>query len=99
VFSPVDGSIRLLTLEADVAAGDLVSSAGMAIEYGAKDIGGRSYICPVRSVSMLRAHTTHQSGTTAGSNYKGPVKTFLNDVRFSDYHRFGSESKVLTNFP
>lgn len=99
IFKPADGSIRRLTMEADVPAGALVSSAGIAIEYAATDIGGRSYICPVRSVSILRAHTTQQSGAITGSNYKGPTKTFLNDVRFSNYRRFGSETKILTNLP
>jgi hypothetical protein len=97
VFSPADGSIRLLALEADVPAGALVSGAGIAVEYAATDIGGRSYICPVRSVSLLRARIAQQSGAISGFNYKGPVKTFLNDVRFSNYRRFGSETKVLTD--
>ena len=99
VFSPADGSIRLLTMEADESAGALVSAAEIAIEYAATDIGGRSYICPVRSVSMLRAHTAQQSDTSAGSNYKGPLKTYLNDVTFSNYRRFGSATKVLANLP
>ena len=98
VFSPVDGSIRLLTLEADAPAGALVSASGIAIEYAATDIGGRSYICPVRSVSMVHAHSAQQNGAM-GPNYKGPVKTFLNDVTFSNYRRFGSETKILTNYP
>lgn len=95
VFSPVDGSIRMLILEADVPAGDFISSARMAVEYGATDIGGRSYICPVRSVSIVRTHTVQQSDTS--TNKEGPVKTSLNDVRFSNYRRFGSETKVLTD--
>lgn len=99
VFSPADGSIRLLTVEADLPAGALVSSAGIAVEYAATDIGGRNYICPVRSVSMLQAHTGQQSGTVASSDHKGPIKTYMNDVRFSNYRRFGSETKVLTNLP
>jgi len=99
VFSPADGSIRLLTMEAEAPAGALVSVASIAVEYAATDIGGRSYICPVRSVSMQRAHTTEQSGGITGSSYKGPVKTFLNDVRFSNYRRFGTKTKVLTNLP
>jgi len=99
VISPGDGSIRLLALQADLPAGALVSTAGIAVEYAATDIGGRTYICPARSVSMLRAHTAQQSGTMAGSRYQGPVKTFLKDVRFSNYRRFGSETKVLTNLP
>lgn len=99
VFNPADGSIRLLTVEADVPAGALVSDAGIAIEYATTDIGGRSYICPVRSVSLLRAHVAEEGGAIASSNYKGPVKTFLNDVRFGNYRRFGSETKLLTNLP
>lgn len=99
VISPADGSIRLLALQADLPAGALVSAAGIAVEYAATDIGGRTYTCPARSVSMLRAHTAQQSGTMAGSRYQGPVKTFLKDVRFSNYRRFGSETKVLTNVP
>ena len=95
VFSPADGSIRLLTLEADLPHGGLVAGAGIAIEYAATDIGGHTYICPVRSVSVLRAHTAQQSGAFSRSNYKGPAKTFLNDVTFSNYRRFGSEAKIL----
>lgn len=99
VFSPADGSIRLLTMEADAPAGALVPVAAIAVEYGATDIGGRSYICPVRSVSMQRVHNAEPSGAISGSDYKSPVKTFLNDVRFSNYRRFGTETKVLTNLP
>ena len=99
VFSPADGSIRLLTVEADAPDGALVSSAGIAIEYATTEIGGHSYICPVRSVSVLRAHSTEQKDANPASSYKGPVKTFLNDVRFSDYRRFGAKTKILTNLP
>ncbi len=97
VFNPADGSIRLLTLEAEVPQGGLVTAAGMAVEYAATDIGGRSYICPVKSVSMLQAHTAQQSGAFSRSDYKGPTKTFLNDVMFSNYRRFGSEMKIVTD--
>lgn len=99
VFSPADGSIRRLTVEADPSAGALVTDAGMVVEYAATDIGGRSYICPVKSVSMLQAHTDQQSGAILSSDHKSPIKTFVNDVSFSQYRRFGSETKVLTNLP
>jgi hypothetical protein len=97
VFNPADGSIQLLTLEADLPQGGLVAAAGMAVEYAAADIGGRSYVCPVKSVSMLQAHTAQQSGAFSRSDYKGPAKTFLNDVAFSGYRRFGSEVKILAD--
>lgn len=96
VFNPADGSIRLLTLEADVPAAGLVAGAGIAIEYAATDIGGRSYICPETSISLLQAHTAQQTGAFSRTNYKGPAKTFLNDVTFTQYRRFGSEMKILT---
>lgn len=96
VFNPADGSIRLLTLEADVPPTGLVAGAGIAIEYAATDVGGRNYICPVRSISMLQAHTAQQTGAFSRSDYKGPAKTFLNDVTFTRYRRFGSEMKIMT---
>ena len=79
-------------------AGALVLGAGIAIEYAATDIGGRSYFCPARSVSVLQVHTD-QSGAITSSDRKGPIKTFLNDVRFSHYRRFGSEAKILASSP
>lgn len=99
VFSPADGSIRRLTVEADPSAGALVSSGGIAVEYAATEIGGRSYICPVRSVSILQAHADQQSGAILSPDHKGPIKTLLNDVRFTNYRRFGSETRVLTSLP
>jgi hypothetical protein len=103
VFSSADGSIRLLTIEADAAPGALAPVASIAVEYAATDIGGRSYICPVRSVSIQRVHNADQSAISSSnhtaSNYTGPLKTFLNDVRFTNYRRFGTEIKVLTNYP
>jgi hypothetical protein len=96
VFSPADGSIRLMTVEAEMPAGGLVESAGIAIAYAATEIAGRTYICPVKSVSILAAHTAQQTGFIARSKYQGAPKTFLNDVAFTDYRRFGSEARILT---
>jgi hypothetical protein len=97
VFNPADGSIRFLTLQAERPEGGLVSGAGIAIEYAPTAIAGRPFICPVKSVSLLQAHTAAQSGAFSRSDYKGPAKTFLNDVKFSNYRRFGSEVKIITD--
>jgi hypothetical protein len=97
VFDPVDGSIRLLTLQADAPQGGLVAGAGIAIQYAATDIAGRSFICPAKGVSVLQAHTAQQSGAFSRSDYKGPAKTFLNDVQFTNYRRFGSEVKIVSD--
>jgi len=99
VFNPADGSIRLLTLQADVPTVGLVAGAGIAIEYAPTDIAGHRFICPARSISILRAHTAQQNGAFSSSDYKGPAKTFLNDVAFSGYRRFGSEMKIVADSP
>jgi hypothetical protein len=47
---------------------------------------------------MLQAHTAQEGGAVSGSD-KHPAKTFVNDVRFTNYRRFGTETKILTNLP
>jgi len=48
-------------------------------------------------VSLLQAHVGQQNPMFAKSNYRGPAKTFLNDVQFKQYRRFGSETRILTS--
>ena len=95
-FDPADGTIFRMTLEAALPPHELVSNAGMMVEYSPADIGGKSYVCPARSVSMLGAHIYQPHGMFSKSNFQGPSKTFLNDVVFGNYRRFGSESHILT---
>ena|SRR5579871_2287682 len=94
-FNPEDGSVLRLTATADMPPGGLVPHAGFAIEYGPMDIGGRSYICPLHGLATLQAHTTHQQAAISRSAYRGKAKTFLNDISFSKYRRFGSEMRIV----
>jgi VWFA-related protein len=95
-FDPASGAILRITLEADMPPNEVVSSNGMMVEYGAVDIGGKSYICPLRGVSVLMAHTTQPSqGVHPAEGFKGQLKTFLNDAVFAQYRRFGSEVRLL----
>ncbi|MGA2653431.1 MAG: VWA domain-containing protein [Terracidiphilus sp.] len=95
-FDPASGAIFRILLEADMPPNEVVSRNGMMVEYGAVDIGGKSYICPLRGVSVLLAHTrTLAPGTPPAEIYNGPAKTFLNDAVFEQYRRFGSETRIL----
>ncbi|MFZ1085199.1 MAG: hypothetical protein WAN35_09565 [Terracidiphilus sp.] len=96
VFDPANGSILRITMEADLSAAELVSRAGIQVEYSPVEIAGKTYICPVKSVSILMAHTAQQTGAASRSNYRGAAKTYLNDVAFSQYRRFGTESRILS---
>jgi hypothetical protein len=95
VFDPASGAIFRITMEADLPATELVSRGGIQVEYSPVEIAGKKYICPVRSVSILAAHLEQQTGAQSMSKYKGPAKTYLNEVAFSQYRRFGTESRIL----
>lgn len=95
-FDPSNGTILRLTIRAELPVNGLVSNAGVVMEYAPFEIGGRNYICPARSISLLEAHTAQPHGMYSTADYKGPAKTFLNDVVFDQYKRFGSETRILT---
>lgn len=86
---PTTGAILRLTLEAELdPSGPLISSA-VSVEYGSVDIGGKSYICPVQSVavSSARSYLVRDSRETTVHR--------LNQVVFTNYHRFGSTVRML----
>jgi hypothetical protein len=84
-------------MEAELPAGELVSKAARLVEYGSIEIAGKNYVCPTKSVSILQAHTGQQSGMYSMEHYKGAAKTYLNDVYFSQYRRFGAELRIVAN--
>jgi hypothetical protein len=94
-FDPASGAFLRITIEAELPAGELVSKAAMLVEYGLIEIAGKHYVCPTKSVSILQAHTGQQSGMYSKEHYKGSAKTYLNDVAFGQYRRFGSETRIL----
>jgi hypothetical protein len=94
-FNPADGSILSIVVVAEMPPKGLVAQAGMMVQYGPVEIGGKSYICPLHSVSVLASHQDSGPGTKSRANYRGPLKSYLNDVTFSGYRRFGAEVKIL----
>jgi hypothetical protein len=86
---PKSGAILRLTMVADMEALDPVRRSQIVVDYGPVQIGGAPYICPTRSVSMLVAYRD-------GLRTK---ETSLTDVVYSDYHRFGTESTIITDVP
>jgi hypothetical protein len=66
------------------------------VEYGPVEIGGKTYICPVRSVSIAEGRTAIvQQKRIKGSSTPGAETILLNDVAFGDYHVFRSESRIV----
>jgi hypothetical protein len=87
-FDPVSGTILRIAIVADMPFGDYVVRSDIAVEYGVVEIEGKSYICPVRSISLLVEY--------ASANHDSLPQRLLNDVVYQQYHRFGSEMRILT---
>jgi hypothetical protein len=105
-IDPTNGMILRLTLLAEMTDDVPVSKANLMVEYGPVEIGGKSYVCPVRSVASVEVYDlTSQAGTVIGSREKasisspgspGGVQEILNDVIFEHYQVLRSEATVIT---
>jgi VWFA-related protein len=97
-IDPTSGSILRIAIMAALKPDSPVSRADILVEYGPVDIGGKSYICPVNSVSITTAQMVQQTERYAQplANQMQPLKTMLNDVQFEQYHVFRADARVLT---
>jgi len=95
---PATGAIHRLTVEAELAPGEPLTKASIMVEYGAVEIGDKSFICPLRSVALAQRHVVQETlgARPAAAFDRSPLKTLLNDVAFGHYHRLGSEMRILT---
>lgn len=69
------------------------------VEYGPEVLGGKTYICPQRSVEISRGRSgreLHEWGMAF--RLYGYFETMVNDVTFGGYHKFGSEARILPGF-
>jgi len=88
-LDPESGAIRRITVEAAIIGTEVVERADIAVEYGNADIGGRSYICPLRSLALSVDHYH------PGVSLQNPIAR-INEVRFVNYHKAGSQERADT---
>lgn len=84
------GAVLRVTLEVDFDAPDTAARMGEWVEYGMVKIGERDYLCPVRTTAF-----THRPPRRPGE----PASVNLNEVTFTNYHRFGSTARILPATP
>jgi VWFA-related protein len=106
-IDPGTGAILRLTIESEpvwIREPNLnpvlpVKRAAVMIEYGPVEIGGRKYFCPLRSVVIMRARTV-RTVTLWDQTFDiyAPYETLLNDIVYTDYHKFGAEARMLPGF-
>jgi hypothetical protein len=98
-IDPDSGAILRLTFQLDLKSTTPLTRSDIMIEYGPVEIGGKTYDCPLRSVSIMRSRSVGILSEW-GESFRtyGPYATMLNDVSFDRYHMFRSESRILPGF-
>lgn len=88
-IDPETGAILRITMEADVA-GNEVQHAAILVQYAPVRIGDSQFVCPVRSLALSDAiiNSDLVSGDAATE--------WLNETIFTNYHRFGSTTRILS---
>jgi hypothetical protein len=88
-----------LQFQVDLKSTTPSSRSDIMVEYGPVEIGGKTYFCPLRSVSIVRGRSVRVlSEWDEAFRTWGPFATMLNDISFDQYHLFRSESHMLTDF-
>ena len=88
-IDPADGTVYRITMEADTSRGGPFKRAAMLVEYGPVDISGTTFICPLRSLAISQSQANAE--ILAGS----AATEWLNETRFTGYHRFGSSARIV----
>lgn len=98
-IDPSEGTILRLREKFDMSEYVPMNRDEILIDYGPVTIGGKTYFCPVRSISIARGRSiiSLKAWDQSFLSY-GPYSTKLNDMRFSNYHMFRSESRILPDF-
>jgi VWFA-related protein len=102
---PTNGAILRVTLQADLKPSDPLVRSDILVEYSRVEIGGKTYICPVKSVSISLAPALptnayeiqrYRNTVVEKQTSRENLQTFLNDVVFAQYHLFRAESRILS---
>jgi hypothetical protein len=99
-LNPDTGAIMRIMIDADLDEerdpdAPLIRSQLM-VESGPVELGGKTYICPQRSVTISRGRSErelHEWGMVF--SLYSYFETMINDVTFGGYHKFGSEARIL----
>jgi hypothetical protein len=98
-IDPENGTVLRLQMKFDLDNYVPMDLDEIVIEYGPVEIGGKTYFCPTRSISIARARSLISLKEWDRDFMSfGPYRTHMNDMQFSSYHMFRSESRVLTGF-
>lgn len=81
-IDPSNGTIRRLVLRADPAPNLPLLKADIVVEYGPIELGGKTYICPLKGIALSATWN----------------RWWLNDVAFEKYHLYRANAELLPGF-
>jgi VWFA-related protein len=98
-IDPASGAILRVHVQHDLQGFVPADRADMMVAYGSVEIGGRTYILPVRSVSIWRgrAAVSLEEWNESFQTW-GPYETQVNDFTFDHYHMSRGEARMLPGF-
>ena len=101
-IDPATGAVYRLVIVTELSPTDPIFQAELMVEYESVEIGGQSYVCPRKSVTITTAvspavRQTCYEGDCFVSNSAMPKDTAINDTEYdsSSYHVFRSEARIL----
>ena len=90
-IDPATGTILRVTLDAELDSNKPIKRSSVAVMYTSVDIAGKTYTCPASSVAISLA------STRLGGDMSDRSILRINEVTFTDYHRFGTKSRIITD--
>ena len=93
-IDPANGTVFRVTAQADLKPTDPLATADIMVQYGPVDLGGSSYICPLKSVSISQADVAKMAVQKIQFS-PGHLQTLLNDAAFVQYHLFHADARIL----
>jgi hypothetical protein len=96
-IDPESGAVVRLEVIADLGPFVPLLRSDIVVDYGSVEIGGRFYLCPVKSVSVMTSRSVaFLKEWDEGFRTFGPYATSMNDITYDSYHLFRAESRMLT---
>jgi VWFA-related protein len=96
-IDPESGAVVRLEAVADLGSFVPLLRSDIVVDYGPVEIGGRFYVCPVKSVSAMTSRSVaFLKEWDEGFRTFGPYATTMNDITYDSYRLFRAEARILT---
>jgi hypothetical protein len=95
-IDPSNGTVLRLSLKATgLKRPDPIVKTNIVVEYGPVELGGRTYICPLKGIALSLASEARPLLGGREEDFP-PLQTSLNEVVFEQYHLYRASSNVLS---